>query len=65
MINDLTSGLNKRQLTKNILSLYKRKGTKKGHEIFFRALLNETFRTIFATVDMLRVMMVTLILKMY
>jgi len=53
--NDLTSGLNKRQLTKNILSLYKRKGTKKGHEIFFRALFNETPDIYYPTVDMLRI----------
>jgi len=53
--NDLTSGLNKRQLTKNILSLYKRKGTKKGHEIFFRALFNETPELYYPTVDMLRI----------
>ena len=53
--NTLTSGLDKRQLTKNILSLYKRKGTKKAHEIFFRALLNETPELYFPTVDMLRV----------
>ena len=53
--NRLTDGLDKRQLTKNILSLYKRKGTKKGHEIFFRALLNETPELYYPTVDMLRV----------
>ena len=53
--NDLTTGLNKRQLTKNILSLYKRKGTKKGHEIFFRALFNETPELYYPTVDLLRV----------
>ena len=53
--NTLTSGLDKRQLTKNILSLYKAKGTKKGHEIFFRALFNETPELYFPTVDMLRV----------
>lgn len=53
--NTLTNGLDKRQLTKNILSLYKAKGTKKGHEIFFRALFNETPELYFPTVDMLRV----------
>ena len=53
--NNLTSGLDKRQLTKNILSLYKRKGTQKAHEIFFRALLNETPELYYPTVDMLRV----------
>ena len=53
--NTLTSGLDKRQLTKNILSLYKRKGTKKANEIFFRALFNETPEIYYPTVDMLRV----------
>jgi|TARA_R110001592_G_scaffold58814_5_gene178111 hypothetical protein len=53
--NTLTDGLDKRQLTKNIIDLYKRKGTKKGHEIFFRALFNETPELYYPTVDMLRV----------
>ena len=53
--NDLDDNVNKRQLTKNILSLYKRKGTKKGHQIFFRALLNEEAELYYPTVDMLRV----------
>jgi hypothetical protein len=35
--------------------LYKRKGTKKGHEIFFRALFNETPELYYPTVDLLRV----------
>ena len=39
---NLTTGLNKRNFVKNVLQLYQRKGNKKGHEIFFRALLNET-----------------------
>ena len=53
--NTLTDGLDKRQLTKNIIDLYKRKGTKKGHEIFFRALFNETPEIYYPTVDMLRI----------
>ena len=53
--NTLIDGLDKRQLTKNILSLYKRKGTVKGHEIFFRALFNLTPEIYYPTVDMLRV----------
>lgn len=53
--NNLTDGLDKRQLTKNILSLYKRKGTKVANEIFFRALFNETPEIYYPTVDMLRV----------
>ena len=39
---NLTTGLNKRTFVKNVLQLYQRKGNKKGHEIFFRALLGET-----------------------
>ena len=53
--NTLTDNLDKRQLTKNILSLYKSKRYKKGHEIFFRALFNETPELYYPTVDMLRV----------
>ena len=39
---NLTPNLNKRNFVKNVLQLYQRKGNKKGHEIFFRALLGET-----------------------
>ena len=39
---NLTTGLNKRTFVKNVLQLYQRKGNKKGHEIFFRALLGES-----------------------
>jgi len=53
--NTLADGLNKRQLTKNIIDLYKRKGTKKAHEIFFRALLNETPEIYYPKEDMLKV----------
>ena len=38
---DLTAGVNERNLLKNIKDLYRSKGTKKGHELFFRILLNE------------------------
>ena len=38
---DLTSGVNERNLLKNIKDLYRAKGTRKGHELFFRILLNE------------------------
>ncbi len=53
--NTLTNGLDKRQLTKNIISLYKAKGTKAANEIFFRALFNETPELYYPTVDMMRV----------
>lgn len=38
----LTPEINRYNLIKNIKRLYKLKGTKKGHEIFFRMLFNET-----------------------
>ena len=38
---DLTAGVNERNLLKNIKDLYRAKGTRKGHELFFRILLNE------------------------
>ena len=41
MVDNLAAGVNKRSLIKNIRDLYIKKGTKKGHELFFRLLLNE------------------------
>lgn len=38
----LTPEINRYNLIKNIKRLYKLKGTKRGHEIFFRMLFNET-----------------------
>ena len=52
---DLTSGVNDRSLLKNIKDLYRAKGTKKGHELFFRILLNEEVELYYPNVDMLRV----------
>ena len=52
---DLTSGVNERSLLKNIKDLYRAKGTKKGHELFFRILLNEEVEVAYPNVDMLRV----------
>ena len=52
---DLTSGVNERNLLKNIKDLYRSKGTKKGHELFFRILLNEEAELSYPRKDMLRV----------
>ena len=41
IVDNLATGVDKRRLIKNIRDLYIKKGTKKGHELFFRLLLNE------------------------
>ena len=51
----LASGVNERNLLKNIKDLYRAKGTRKGHELFFRILLNEDVSLSYPTTDMLRV----------
>ncbi len=52
---NLTSGVNKRNLIKNIKSLYKLKGTQKGHELFFRILFNDQSETFYPREQMLKV----------
>ena len=52
---DLTAGVNERSLLKNIKDLYRAKGTRKGHELFFRILLNEDILVSYPKTDMLRV----------
>ena len=52
---DLTAGVNERNLLKNIKDLYRAKGTRKGHELFFRILLNEDVTLSYPKTDMLRV----------
>ena len=42
IVDNVSTGVDKRKLVKNIRDLYLAKGTKKGHELFFRLLLNET-----------------------
>ena len=37
----LATGVNKRKLVKNVKSLYRSKGSKEGHKLFFRLLFNE------------------------
>ena len=41
VVDNLADGVDKRKLIKNVRDLYISKGTKKGHELFFRLLLNE------------------------
>ena len=52
---NLAIGLNKRNLIKNIKSMYRLKGTQKGHELFFRILFNEISETFYPRTQMLRV----------
>lgn len=40
--NTLASGVSKRTLVKNIRDLYRAKGTRRGHELFFRLIFGET-----------------------
>ena len=55
IIDNVDAGVDKRKLIKNIRDLYLAKGTKKGHELFFRFLLNEEPRISYPTENMLRV----------
>ena len=50
----LDSEVNKRNLIKNIKSLYKAKGTGAGHELFFRLLFNEQSETIYPRENLLK-----------
>ena len=52
---DTHASLSTRKLIKNIKSLYRAKGTERGHKAFFRMLLNETPEIYLPTKDMLRV----------
>ncbi len=52
---NLTTGLNKRKLIKNVKSLYRAKGTKRASEIFFKLLFNENAELTFPKENMLRV----------
>ena len=51
----LANKVNKRNLIKNVKSLYRSKGTNKGHEIFFRILFNEESQTFYPREQLLRV----------
>jgi len=51
----LALGLDKRNLIKNIKSMYRLKGTQAGHELFFRILFNQVSETFYPREQMLRV----------
>ena len=52
---ELAQGLDKRNLIKNIKSMYRLKGTQAGHELFFRILFGEQSETFYPRSQMLRV----------
>ena len=51
---NLANGLDKRKLIKNIKSMYRAKGSIRGHEMFFRILFGETSETIYPREQMLK-----------
>jgi len=51
----LANKVNKRSLIKNVKSLYRSKGTNRGHEIFFRILFNEESTTFYPREQILRI----------
>jgi hypothetical protein len=51
---NLSSGVNKRNLIKNVRSLYRAKGTNRGHELFFRLLFGLESETIYPRENILR-----------
>ena len=53
--NTLAPSVSKRKLLKNIKDLYAAKGTREGHELFFRILLGEEANIFYPTEHMLRV----------
>jgi len=52
---NLDDAVDKRKLIKNIKSVYRAKGTSRGHEVFFKLLFNEESETIYPRENMLRV----------
>ena len=54
VVDNLATGVDKRRLIKNVRDLYISKGTKKGHELFFRLLLNEEPVISFPNENMIR-----------
>ena len=51
----LDINVDKRKLIKNIRSVYRAKGTQRGHEVFFRFLFNEDSQTLYPRENILRV----------
>ena len=54
IVDNLTDGVNKRKLIKSIRDLYISKGTRKGHELFFRLLFNDDAVISYPNEQMLR-----------
>ena len=52
--NDLATGINKRNLTKNIRELYRAKGTSEGHKTFLRMILGEDTEIVYPNKFMMR-----------
>jgi len=53
--NTLASGVSKRKLIKSVRDLYRAKGTRKGHEAFFRLMFNETPELTYPTENILKI----------
>ena len=53
--NTLATGVSKRKLIKSVRDLYRAKGTRKGHELFFRLMFDETPELTFPTENILKV----------
>jgi hypothetical protein len=51
----LANKVDKRSLIKNVKSLYRSKGTNRGHEIFFRILFNEESQTFYPREQILKI----------
>ena len=54
VVDNLTSGVDKRKLVKSIRDLYVSKGTRKGHELFFRLLFNDDAVITYPNENMIR-----------
>ena len=53
--NTLASGVSKRNLVKSVRDLYRAKGTKAGHELFFRLMFGETPELFYPTDNLLKI----------
>ena len=51
---NLSAGVDKRKLIKNVKSLYRAKGSVRGHEMFFRILFGENSETIYPRENLLK-----------
>ena len=53
--NTLASNISKRKLVKTVRDLYRAKGTRRGHELFFRLLFGETPEIFYPTDNLLKI----------